>query len=125
MITFKHKGDFKKTKKFFDKAKNLQVMDILKRYGQEGVTALAKYTPVESGETAASWDYTITRSHWGYDITWTNSHRHGTANVAILIQYGHGTGTGGYVPPFDYVNPAIKPIFDRIADEIWKEVSNL
>ncbi len=125
MITFKHKGDFKKTERFLSRAKKLKIQSLLKRYGAEGVAALAAGTPVASGTTANSWDYSITRSKWGYTITWSNSHVNQGANIAILIQYGHGTGTGGYVPPIDYVNPAMKPIFDRIAEEIWKEVSNL
>ena len=125
MITFKHKGDFKKTEKFLSQAQKLKVDSLLKRYGAEGVAALAAGTPVASGLTANSWDYNITRSHWGYTITWSNSHKNQGANIAILIQYGHGTGTGGYVPPIDYVNPAMKPIFDRIAEEIWMDVSRL
>lgn len=125
MITFEHHGDFKKTEKFLKGAKNLKVDSILKRYGAEGVAALAAGTPVASGATANAWDYSIAKSHWGFTITWSNSNRNQGANIAILIQYGHGTGTGGYVPPIDYVNPAIKPIFDRIAEEIWKEVSSL
>lgn len=125
MITFKHKGDFKKTEKFLTKAKDLKVMDILKRAGAEGVAALALSTPIRTGETANSWDYNIERSNWGWTINWSNSNVVNGAKIAILIQYGHGTGTGGYVPPIDYVNPAMKPIFDRIAEEIWKEVSSL
>ena len=78
-----------------------------------------------SGETANSWNYSISKSHWGWTVTWANSHVHGGAKIAILIQYGHGTGTGGYVPPIDYVTPAIRPIFDRVADEVSKEVSSL
>lgn len=125
MITFKHKGNFKKTEKFLTKAQNLRVTALLQRAGAEGVAALASATPVASGETANSWDYNITKSHWGWTVTWTNSHVHNGAKIAILIQYGHGTGTGGYVPPTDYVNPAIKPIFDRVTEAVWKEVSNL
>jgi len=125
MITFRHHGDFKKTEKFLDNAKRLKVMEILKRYGPIGVQALSNATPRDSGETANSWNYTITKSSWGYDLTWTNSHKHGSANIAILIQYGHGTGTGGYVPPFDYINPAMRPIFEKMAEDIRKEVSSL
>ena len=125
MITFKQRGDFKKTERFLSNAAKIKVDAILKRYGTEGVAALAHATPVRTGATANSWDFSITRSHWGYTITWTNFHKNQGANIAILIQYGHGTGTGGYIPPIDYVNPAMKPIFDRIAEEIWKEVSRL
>lgn len=125
MITFKQHGDFKKTEKFLSKAKDIRVMDILKRAGTQGVAALASYTPVASGETANSWGYSITKSDWGWTVNWTNSNVINGTKIAILIQYGHGTGTGGYVPPIDYVNPAMQPIFDRIAEEIWKEVSKL
>jgi len=125
MITFSHKGSFKNTERFLSKAKDLQVMAILNRYGQKGVQALANATPYNTGLTARSWDYNISKTAWGYDITWSNSNRRGSSNIAILIQYGHGTGTGGYVPPYDYVNPAMRPIFDEIAEEIWKEVSRI
>lgn len=125
MITFKHHGDFKKTENFLSRAQKLKVDAMLKRYGAEGVTALAAGTPIASGATANAWDYSISRSHWGYTITWTNSNKNQGANIAILIQYGHGTGTGGYILPIDYVNPAMRPIFDRIAEEISKEVSRL
>jgi hypothetical protein len=125
MITFKDKGSFKNTERFLSKAKNLQVMSILQRYGQQGVSALASRTPYNTGITANSWDYNISKEYWGYKLTWSNSSRNGSTNIAILIQYGHGTGTGGYVPPYDYVNPAMRPIFDQIAEEIWKEVSRL
>ena len=125
MITFKQEGDFKKTEKFLSKAQNLRVMALLQRAGTEGVAALAASTPVASGETANSWSYNISKSNWGWTVTWSNSHVNNGAKIAILIQYGHGTGTGGYVPPIDYVNPAIKPIFDRVTEAIWKEVSTL
>ena len=125
MITFKHKGDFKKTDRFLSGAKKLKIQALLKRYGVEGVAALAAGTPVASGITANSWDFSITKSKWGYTIAWSNSHENQGANIAILIQYGHGTGTGGYVLPIDYVNPAMQPIFDRMAEDIWKEVSSL
>ncbi len=125
MITFKHKGDFKKTDRFLSGAQKLKIQSLLKRYGAEGVAALAAGTPVASGITANSWDFSITKSKWGYTIAWSNSHENQGANIAILIQYGHGTGTGGYVPPIDYVNPAMRPIFERIAEDIWKEVSSL
>lgn len=126
-ITFKHKGNFKNTERFLKGATkvNQQIRSILDKYGAMGVAALSRATPYDSGETARSWDYTIQKSNWGWEIVWTNSHKNGSANIAILLQYGHGTGTGGYVPPNDYVNPAMKPIFDKIADEIWKEVSRL
>lgn len=125
MITFKQHGDFKKTEKFLSRVKDIRVMDILKRAGTQGVAALASSTPTATGETANSWDYSITKSNWGWTVTWSNSNVINGTKIAILIQYGHGTGTGGYVPPTDYINPAMQPIFDRIAEEIWKEVLRL
>lgn len=125
MITFKQHGDFKNTERFLSRAQKLKVESMLKRYGAEGVAVLAAGTPVASGLTASSWDYNITISKWGYTITWSNSHVNQGANIAILIQYGHGTGTGGYIPPIDYVNPAMRPLFERMTEEIWKEVSSL
>ena len=125
MITFKHHGNFKKTERFLTNAAKMKVDAILKRYGAQGVAALALATPIRTGATAHSWDFSISKSYWGYTITWTNSNENQGANIAILIQYGHGTGTGGYIAPIDYVNPTMKPLFDTIAEEIWKEVSNL
>jgi hypothetical protein len=125
MITFKQKGSFKKTETFLRNGQRLNVIAILRRYGDIGVSALSAATPSDSGLTANSWDYQIERSQWGWQITWTNTHENKGANIAILIQYGHGTGTGGYVPPNDYINPAMKPVFDKMADDIWKEVSSL
>jgi len=100
-------------------------MSILQRYGPIGVNALANATPKDSGLTALSWDYSIEKHGSGYDLNWFNTHENNGTVIAILIQYGHGTGTGGYVPPNDFINPAMKPVFDKIAEDIWKEVSNL
>lgn len=125
MITIRQKGDFKNTERFLSKARQLNVRSILQRYGDKGVLALAAATPVDSGKTSTSWDYRITTSNWGYSIGWFNSNINNGVPVAIIIQYGHGTGTGGYVPPRDYINPAMKSIFDPMAEEIWKEVSRL
>lgn len=125
MITFKHKGDFKNTERFLTKAQQMNIRSILEKYGSAGISALSKATPVDTGLTAASWDYAIDVNRYGYTLKWINFNVKNGVPIAILIQYGHGTGTGGYVPPFDYINPAMKPIFDKIADEIWKEVRNL
>lgn len=95
----------------------------LNRYGQIGVQALAAATPRDSGETAASWTYEIKRAPGSYSIVWGNTHMAANQPVAILLQYGHGTGTGGYVQGRDYINPAIQPIFDQIAAEAWKAVT--
>lgn len=124
MITFSSSGDFKKTENFLTKAARMQsVRRALDRGGRKGVAALAAATPVESGLTAALWDYQVRFSQGAASVEWTNSNRNGSAVIAILLQYGHGTGTGGYVRGRDYINPAIRPIFDEIADEVWKEVT--
>lgn len=94
----------------------------LQRYGQMGVAALASATPVDTGETANSWSYKVTKTKSGTTIAWFNSHSNNGAPIAILLQYGHGTGTGGYVAGYDYINPAIRPIFDQIANDVWEKV---
>lgn len=94
----------------------------LDRYGQMGVDALSSVTPVDSGETATSWRYIVQPRRGGVTIVWTNSHVNQGANIALLIQYGHGTGTGGYVAGYDYINPAIRPIFDQISQNVWEKV---
>lgn len=123
MITFKQKGDFKKTENFLKKASNLNLSSRLAAYGEEGVRALSAATPVDTGLTAASWGYTITQSKGKTEISWTNSNENRGVVIAVIIQYGHGTGTGGYVQGIDYVNPAMRPIFEKIADNVWKEVT--
>ena len=125
MITVKHHGDFRKTKRFFKRAAEAKFLQNLDRYGQEGVAALAAATPVESGETASSWYYEVQRSGSSFSIHWGNSHVNNGVNIAVILQYGHGTGTGGYVAGRDYINPAIRPIFDKIAENAWKEVTSL
>lgn len=122
MIRFRHKGDFFNTERFLQKAKSRVYLNALKKYGQVGVDALASLTPRDSGRTAASWSYEIIKRSNGYAICWNNSHVEDGVNIAVVLQYGHGTGTGGYVQGTDYINPAIRPIFDAIANEAWKEV---
>lgn len=124
MIRFKHKGDFKNTERFFRKASERSYLDILKKYAKAGVDALASATPKRSGETSAAWGYEIVQSNSGYSIYWTNTNVNNGVNIAVILQYGHGTGTGGYVEGIDYINPAIRPIFDQIAEEAWKEVTS-
>jgi hypothetical protein len=102
-----------------------EIMHVLKKYGEEGVKALRDATPKDSGETADSWGYEITKDGRGYVITWTNSKKNKGVPIAIILQYGHGTGTGGYVEGRDYINPATRPIFDAIAEEAWKEVTKV
>lgn len=123
MIVLKQKGDFKKIDKFLAKIRLGDLYKNLNKYGQEGVDALASATPVDSGLTAASWGYEIHNSGGNVGIVWTNNNQNRGVYIAIILQYGHGTGTGGYVQGRDYINPAIQPVFDRIADDIWKEVT--
>lgn len=123
MITIKHKGDFHNTERFFNNAKKLNVEGILRKYGEEGVRALAAATPTRTGLTAASWSYEIEGGNGSAIIHWTNSNNNKNVNIALILQYGHGTGTGGYYTGLDYINPATKIIFDQIAEEAWKEVT--
>lgn len=123
MITFKQKGDFLKTKRYLKKIKNLSVYDILDKYGREGVAALSSATPVDTGKTADLWDYLIESKKGSYVISFLNNNTNRGVKIAIILQFGHGTGTGGWVEGRDYINPAIQPVFDKIADEAWKEVT--
>lgn len=123
MITFRHKGDFSKTTRFLERAKHAVRLADLDRFGREGVAALASATPVESGLTASSWYYEVTYTKSGAKIAFYNSNIQNGVPIAIILQYGHGTGTGGWVEGRDYINPAIQPIFDRIVNEAWREVT--
>lgn len=125
IIQFKQKGDFSKTESFLKKLRKLDLDSVLDKYGKLGVQALASATPVETGKTAASWDYKIEKGKGVVTITWTNSNVNNGVPIALLIQYGHGTGTGGYVQGRDYIKPAILPIFDQLADALWEEVTKL
>ena len=119
------KGDFKKTFKFLRAMKEKQFLKNLDKYGQMGVDALAAATPKRTGLTAESWTYDITDNGEQLIISWNNTNvQKGYYNVALMIQYGHGTGTGGWVEGIDYINPALKPVFDKIADAVWMEVKN-
>lgn len=125
MIKIKHRGNFKHTEMFFERMKNARYLHQFDQYGREGVEALASATPVDTGKTAASWYYEIVRNGKGsYSIQWKNSNVNDNVLVAILIQYGHGTKNGAYVQGIDYINPALRPVFDEIADNAWKEVKN-
>lgn len=123
-IIFSHKGDLKETERFLKNLKKRNFYKNLERFAQEGVEALSSATPLESGRTAESWGYLIEDKGDTVSITWTNSNVNEGVNIAIILQYGHGTGTGGYVAGQDYINPAMKPIFDKIADDVWKEVTS-
>ena len=125
MISFRQKGDFSKLDRYFERVKEAAKVSVLDKYGREGVAALASATPTETGLTAASWYYEIERQNGSISIVFKNSNVNKGVPIAIILQYGHGTGTGGYVQGRDYINPAIQPIFDRIAEEAWKEVTKL
>lgn len=125
MIEVTSKGDYKQTKDFLNKMKtNNWVFSDLNRYGEMGVAALSKATPVDTGRARNSWGYRVIRDRKRPGIEWYNSDIEGGLPVVILIQYGHGTGNGGYVVGRDFINPAMRPVFDKIADEIWKKVTN-
>lgn len=124
MVTFQVKGKYSKTKKFLEKAEKMDIVNVLAKYGLEGVAALAANTPKESGDTAAAWGYEIDHGPGFARLYWTNSNINQGVNIAIILQYGHGTGTGGWVEGRDYINPAIQPIFDKIAEKAWKEVTD-
>jgi len=124
LITFTTKGDFKKTTAYLNKLKQNHILSILNRYGAQGVAALQAATPVESGQTASSWYYTVGTRDKNYWLDFHNSDVAGGVPIVILLQYGHGTRNGGYVVGRDFINPAIRPIFDKIKADVWKEVSS-
>lgn len=125
MIRFRHKGDFRRTESIFQKIRQRSYLRVLEKYGKAGVSALTSATPKESGETASAWGYEIQQTRNGCSIFFTNSHINQGVNIAVILQYGHGTGSGGYVKGVDYINPAIRPIFDQLANEAWKEVTSI
>ena len=125
MISFSHKGDFSKLTKYLRNAKEAARFRFLSKYGQEGVAALASATPIDSGKTANSWSYTIEEDRNSVAIVFHNTNIQNGVPIAIILQYGHGTGTGGWVQGREYINSAIQPIFDRIANEAWKGVTKL
>ena len=122
MITFSSKGNFKKTFSFMERAKEVVHLGNLDKYGREGVAALASATPIDTGKTASSWVYEIVREAGSASIVFSNTNVVNGENIAILLQYGHGTRNGGYVVGRDYINPAIQPIFDKMATDAWREV---
>lgn len=123
MITFRQKGDFSKTMSFLERAKESVKLGTLDRYGREGVAALSSATPIDTGLTARSWYYKIERDKNTATISFFNSNIQNGVPIAIVLQYGHGTRNGGWVQGRDYINPAIQPIFDKIANTAWKEVT--
>ena len=124
MITFEAKGGWDRTESFLKRAIRLNLAQRLQAAAAEGIAALAAATPKESGLSANSWTAEVTIGANGFTIEWQNTHVVSGVPIAIILQYGHGTGTGGYVQGRDYINPAIQPVFDKIADEIWKEVTS-
>ena len=124
LIRITTKGDFNNTFRFLNKMSKFQINKILEKYGQMGVEALRSATPIDSGKTAESWGYEISVGKEGATIHWTNTNQNKGVYIAVILQYGHGTGTGGYVQGIDYINPAIRPVFDQIAEAAWMEVVN-
>lgn len=122
LISFKHRGNFRKTDQFFSKALHADYESILRLYGERGVSALRSATPRDSGETANAWGYTIERHNEKWRLIFTNTNIQNGINIAIILNYGHGTAKGTYVAGRNYIEPALRPIFDRLADDIWKEV---
>lgn len=124
MITFTSKGSFRNTENFLNRMSKGNIFASLGSYGQKGVDALANATPHDSGLTAESWTYEVRKKRGLYQILWKNTHVEDGRPIAILLQYGHATRTGGYVQGRDYINPAIQPIFDQIANDVWKVVTS-
>lgn len=124
MISLESPGSFTNTEKFLKEMQRLDVLGVMQHYAAQGVAALRSATPTDTGLTAASWGYRISSGGGVYEIAWTNSDTENGFPVAVMLQFGHGTGTGGYVQGRDYINPAIKPIFDLIADQVWKAVTS-
>lgn len=116
------RGNWDKTLSFLKRSSN-STFAVLDKYGPMGVAALAAATPVESGETAQSWTYEIENRSGYYAIHWSNTHSEDGVNIAVILQYGHGTGTGGYIQGRDYIMPAIRPIFDQMIEAMWREVT--
>ena len=122
MINIRQKGDFKNLSSFLEKTKEKLNLGLLDKYGREGVAALKAATPKDTGKTSESWYYKIERKNGSVSLTFHNSNQNKGVPIAIILQYGHATRNGGYVEGVDYINPALRPIFDKIAEEAWKEV---
>ena len=125
MIRFRQKGDFSKLTNFLEKSKEAVKLGDLDRYGREGVAALSSATPIDSGLTANSWYYEIKNENGSVTISFHNSNIQNGVPIAVILQYGHGTNNGGWVQGRDYINPAVQPLFDEIANNAWKEVTKL
>jgi hypothetical protein len=125
MISFRHKGDFSKLTNYLEKAKKKVKLGDLDKYGRAGVDALSSATPVDTGLTARSWYYKISRTEDSVTISFNNSNIQNGVPIAIILYYGHGTRNGGWVQGRDYIKPAIRPVFDNLANEAWREVTKL
>lgn len=125
MISFRFKGDFSKASNYLEKVKEAARISVVDKYGRAGVAALSSATPVDSGTTANSWSYNIKRQNGSIILEFHNSHFNKGVPIAIILQYGHGTGTGGWVQGRDYINPAIQPVFDQIVEDAWREVTRI
>ena len=123
MISFRQKGDFSKLTSFLERAKESVKIGDLDKYGREGVAALSSATPIDSGKTANSWNYEITNKNGSVTISFNNSNIQNGVPIAIILQYGHGTKSGGWVQGRDYINRAIQPVFDEIVDKAWREIT--
>lgn len=124
MITCQVSGNYNNIRKFLRKNEHMSLRSVLDKYGRLGVEALSKATPVDTGKTADSWSYEIEKTREGYTIGWKNSNVNHGVSIALILQYGHGTGTGGYVQGIDYINPAMQKVFQELADDAWKEVKD-
>ena len=125
MISFRQKGNFSTLDRYFEKVREAAKLGVLDKYGRAGVAALSSATPVETGKTASSWYYEIKRQNGSVSIVFNNSNINEGVPIAIILQYGHSTGNGGWVQGIDYINPAIQPIFTEMANEAWREVTKL
>lgn len=125
MITISSKGNFNNTEKFFKKVATSNYISVFDKYGKEGVRLLSSATPVDTGKTSESWTYEVKKSKSGISIEWSNSNVVNGVQIAVIIQYGHGTQNGAYIQGQDYINPVIKPLFDILTNDIWKDVSKV
>lgn len=125
MITFRHRGGFISTERFLNNSKKINFRSIIEKYASQGIAALQSATPKDSGLTSQSWSYEINVKRNGFSIYWTNSNLVDGLPIAILLQYGHGTRSGSFVEGRDFINPAIRPVFDTISENLWKEVTDL
>lgn len=124
MLTIRSRGDYRNTEKFLKKGSEMKIQSTLEKYGRLGAQALASATPVRTGATASSWDYEIEYGNGFYSIHYTNTNINKNVNIALILEYGHGTRNGGYVQGRDYINPALDPILKDLADEAWREVTS-